>query len=51
MSLDKRELELITTYQGDGHNFFACWTADSKGFYINSNTKREFMATYFYDVK
>lgn len=50
MSLDKKELEMITTFTGDGHNFFACWTADSKGFYLLSNTEREFMAGKYYNI-
>jgi len=50
MTLEKKELELITPSREDGHHFFACWSVDSKGFYFNSNTNREFMATYFYDI-
>ncbi|NHJ83837.1 MAG: S9 family peptidase, partial [Asgard group archaeon] len=51
MSMEDYQIELITPSQNDGHYFFACWTSDSNGFYVNSNTSREFFATYYFDIE
>ena len=51
LTIRDRNLELITPCENDGHNFFCCWREDSKGFYFNSNTDREFMAVKYFDLK